>query len=142
MLNEAMLQEELNKLANKTALMVFTDKVACEKWNGVPDEFKMDRLLEIRVFDESAEFRAVRDCMGAEFYARTLEADSENEIQEIQYLDIDDTKSSGHKYVTTGGGEYELPVADAKTITICNVIECDEDGVYRVVDFRIVKVGE
>lgn len=127
-------------------LAIYTDKVLWFK----PEELQQDsfgNLLELRAYNEMSELRALRDTLGTDFAWRLVvdgEADKEGDaydahFDESQYLDIDSHKSHGNDYVATGGGAYRLPIRNAKMIQVRNYINYGvDDGMARVVDFRIV----
>ena len=112
----------------------------------------MEHLLEARVFNDKSEIKIMRGTIADNFYFRLIDdskldseqnskPDSEQYIDEMHYLDIDlDNKNtSGNNYVTTGGGYYSLPVADAERIKIRNYISFDEQNIAQISDFRVVK---
>ena len=104
----------------------------------------MEHLLEARVFNDKSEIKIMRGTIADNFYFRLIDdskPDSEQYIDEVHYLDIDlDNKNtSGNNYVTTGGGYYSLPVADAERIKIRNYISFDEQNIAQISDFRVVK---
>ena len=102
------------------------------------------RLLEIRCFDETGEFRAVRPTPDLSFSEREITSDeswADGYYDEAQYLDIDTARSNkkadGWIYAT-GGGRYHLP-EDAGMIMIRNYYRYDEEGIARKYDWRLVK---
>ena len=106
-------------------------------------EHALERLLDVRAYDENSEFRAVRDsidnaCMLS--WRTVSDEDFEDPLDDVQYLDIDAKQSNVDKgeYCTTGGGKYSLPLANAERVKVRNYISYDEDGLARLVDFRIV----
>lgn len=120
-------------------LAIFTD---CVRWTA-PCEFdkdRLDNLLEVRAYHRSAEAHAVRTMLDSDFAYRLAKDDSYDwHFDDAQYLDKNDQKSCGRTYVTTGGGEYKLPVENATKVLIRNYVCHDEhDGMARIVDFRIV----
>ena len=105
-----------------------------------------DKLLEIRCFDESGEFRAVRTTSDKSFSEREITSDeswADGYYDEAQYLDIDtkrtEKKADGWIYAT-GGGRYHLPeeVKDQKLILVRNYYSFDKEGVARKYDWRLV----
>lgn len=110
-------------------------------------------LLELRIFNEDEEFRAVRTAMKRTFTWRVAsEADVDEMLysSEIQLLDKDekmldkDEKLTGSsdgvntKFRATGGGCYTLPVSrEADRIEIVNYICYDEYGNIQFSDYRI-----
>lgn len=136
-----------------TALAIYTAGVACFVWTGqleapsnvaVGDKSDYDHLLELRLFNEQAEFHALRGAMGKPFSWRLID-DAKGDfecIDEKQLLDIDEDRSGKCDpgvYYSIGGGRYSLPVADAKRVLVRNYIDFDDEGMARVVDFRIVE---
>lgn len=103
-----------------------------------------DRLLEIRCFDESGEYRAIRTTLDTPFSEREITCDDscgDGCFDEAQYLDIDTerTKKEADGWVyTTGGGRYHLPEG-AKMILTRTYYRYDEEGIARKYDWRLVK---
>ena len=126
-------------------------------------DLREDSLLEIRCFDETGEYHAVRDLPGAPFSEREIAEDTERAVDaggafaeaaygdgsfdEAQYLDIDakktEARNDGWTY-TTGGGRYRLP-ADAEDKTMI-LVRCyyrfDGDGAARKYDWRLVRFAD
>lgn len=133
-------------------LAIFTDEV---KWTtlGDFDGSHVEKLLELRAYNENEELHGVRDTIGADAkFAWRIVSDERQGVAEscydahfddTQYLDIDEKRSSSGSYVTTGGGDYRLPsedARDARKVVVRNYIIFDNDGMARIVDFRIVKL--
>ena len=103
-----------------------------------------DRLLELRCFDESGEYRAVRATPDVSFSEREITDDGsyrDGQQDEAQYLDIDTarTKKEADGWVyATGGGRYHLP-EEAKMILVRNYYRYDEEGIARKYDWRLMK---
>ncbi len=141
-------------------LALQTDAMLCGKAEAF-SKATPDRLLELRVFDETRELWAHRSATGREFAWRIADdaaleetlaaggetgffANPENYRMEItQYLDIDGTYKlpieSNRKLRTTGSGYYELPITDDDAaVRLVQYIRYDEPAcAARVVDFRI-----
>lgn len=122
---------------------VYTDRFCCAAYKPIED---ISHALEIRLFDENGEFKAVRGNIGGEFRWRYIsdkdisESDKkEYTYDEFQYLDIDDNKTSGTKYVSIGGGEYGMPATGYERVVIRHYGDYDEDGMFGLKDFRLVK---
>ena len=125
----------------------YTTRIFCDEFSGTVDDAV--HLLEIRLFNENAEIRASRPEIGMPFtwrISRFREALSGDETfedrtyTEQQYLDIDSTKSFGRNYTATGGGRYTLPVENAEKLEIRNYCIYDDNGILKIVDFRIVRI--
>lgn len=138
---------------NSIALALYTDKIICDNFNGIED---IEHLLELRIFNDNVEFKAIRGSMEKDFIWRIIDDnDFKEKIEELEdsyirdfnkltlnethYLDIDSLKSNGNTYFATGGGKYNLPVVNAEKIEIRNYISYDEQGLACIEDFRIVK---
>lgn len=129
----------------------YTTRIACENYNGKIDDIA--HLLEIRLFNSTCEIRAARSVIGKPFIWRKINDDKfkenlsgteenfdERTYSETQYLDIDSTKSNGKNYFFTGGGYYTLPVENAEKIEIMHYGVYDENGLFVLSDFRIVRI--
>ena len=124
------------------AFAIWTDKAdfVLDKEAALHEE----RLLEIRCFDESGEFRAVRTTPDLPFSQREITCDeswADGFYDEAQYLDIDTarTKKEADGWVyATGGGRYHLP-EEAKMILTRSYYRYDEEGIARKYDWRLVK---
>lgn len=128
----------------------YTNGIFCDEFSGNVGDAA--HLLEIRLFNENAEIRAFRPELGIPFtwriiddsrFRKALSGDETFEDRtytEQQYLDIDSTKSSGRNYTATGGGRYTLPVENAEKLEIRNYCIYDDNGILKIVDFRIVRI--
>lgn len=144
-------------------LAYYTSSVVCGTYKDTvctPPIADVNHLLELRVFNETSEFRAVRSDIGKAFLCRTaddlffqtqltgkdFEEQFKNRIfKEIHFLDIDSTRTkaaeNGTTFFSTGGGEYTLPT----TMDICKVQMqsyinySEETGNALIVDWRVVK---
>ena len=105
------------------------------------------RLLEIRCFDKTGEYRAVRTTPDMPFSEREITSDeswADGYYDEAQYLDFDtartEKKADDWTYAT-GGGRYHLPedAKDQKLILVRNYYRFDEEGIARKYDWRLVK---
>ena len=123
------------------AFAIWTDKAdfILDKEAALQEE----KLLEIRCFDESGEFRAVRPAPDQPFSQREITCDedwADGYYDEAQYLDIDTARTGkeadGWVYAT-GGGRYHLPEA-AKMILTRTYYRYDEEGIARKYDWRLV----
>lgn len=116
-------------------------------FNGIKD-----RLLEIRVFCEEYELLITRGYLGEDFTWR-IAADYyeengqkktvDNFIEEEHFIDINE-EYSGEKLengnlgiMSIVGGRYELPIESERKVKIRNYFTYDENGIAKVVDFRI-----
>ncbi|MBP3760645.1 MAG: hypothetical protein J6I55_04100 [Ruminococcus sp.] len=154
--------DDINKtisefITDGNMILMYTNRFICCQQQEISD---VEHLLEARVFNDTSEIKIMRGTIVDNFYFRLIDdskpdseqnskpdseqnskPDSEQYIDEVHYLDIDlDNKNtSGNNYVTTGGGYYSLPVADAERIKIRNYISFDEQNIAQISDFRVVK---
>ncbi len=132
---------------------VYSDRFFC----GNSIEGDISHLMELRIFNENSELKICRYDLSSDFHWRyiddsrfidTISKETDGFLRdfnnrtfdEISFLDIDSKKSSGKDYVTTGGGKYSLPVANAERIKTRSYIDYDENGILSINDFRIVKI--
>lgn len=118
---------------------VYTTKFSCTRYSPVED---IARALEIRLFDEHGELKAIRSNIGREFVWRYITDDGvpkDCTYDEVQYLDA--AKNDSTKYTAIGGGEYEMPEAGYERVVIRHYGEYDDNsGMFSLRDFRIVKL--
>jgi hypothetical protein len=128
-------------------LAIYTDAI---RWTDT-EQFcaevstKLDKLLEVRAYNKDSEFHAVRSFMGEAFSWRIVcdeDYASDAMIDDEQALDVNSRhrRTVGNHYVATGGGDFDLPLAGAKSVVLRNYIVYDEDGLAGVDDFRIVRL--
>ncbi len=128
---------------------VFTDELYIRNINDERlQNIDTDKLLEIRVFKESGEFRLIRPNIGQDFYERqSLDEGVDDNSYDIEaYLDISDNRNEGNYAASINGGKYELPqgkVEAGKMLKIRNYLTYDEEtGQARVYDWRLVEFTE
>lgn len=152
--NESDIPELFNSRLNGRevyAYCQYTTGISCTTYDGVIDDIA--HLLEVRLFDLTSEIRAVRYGVGKPFIWREIddekfkerlssadESFEERTYSEKQYLDIDTTKSSGKNYRFIGGGSYTLPIENAEKIELMHYGNYDENGIFTLLDFRIVRI--
>lgn len=111
-------------------------------------EERIEKLLELRMFNEDAEYKAIRTDIGREFRFRSIDDTAEERdcFDEIQMLDIDTEVHLPDGYVqATGGGRYHLPiqhVKDAKVRVRHYLVKDETNGQARVDDWRLVTLME
>ena len=97
--------------------------------------------LEIRLFDESGELKAIRANIGQDFIWRYINDDGVSDdctYDETQYLDA--AKNDSTDYVSIGGGHYEMPDAGYERVLIRHYGEYNADGMFELKDFRLKKL--
>lgn len=138
-------ENEINSLLEKYSsddsklFCVYTTKFCCTEYRAIDD---IAHTLEIRLFNESGEFKAVRANIGREFVWRYITDEGIPKdciYDEYQYLDVDATKTNGTDYVSIGGGHYEMPEEGLVKVHIRHYGEYDDDGMFGLKDFRIVR---
>ena len=143
--NDKVSEDKLNvlleeyKTDNSLLFCVYTTKFSCTKFSPIED---ITHALELRLFDEYSEFKAVRANMGREFVWRYITDDDvpkDCTYDEVQYLDT--AKNDSTKYTAIGGGEYEMPDAGYDRVVIRHYGDYDKkSGMFSLGDFRIVKL--
>lgn len=130
----------LEKYSGKTLFCIYTTHFCCTNNTTVEDT---KHLLELRLFDENSELKAVRANIGQPFFWRYItdeDVPDDCTYDELQYLDIDKTKTGGTEYVSIGGGHYQMPREGLERVLIRHYGEYDsESGMFSLKDFRIVK---
>ena len=141
-----------------------------DEWNGIRglqettgrdiDDISAElekNLIELRVFNESCEYKLFRSGVGREFLCRIIQSKDEAEGRQYgdfydqkQFLDIDgrrskETFAATHTVFPTGGRKkYRLPInafnEDACIIVRYYLERYKQTGQARVFDWRIVKI--
>lgn len=121
------------------------------------DALNVDKLLELRVFNEKGEYRLIRPDIGQNFRIRCIiDNKLEEQNQPISYFDkdlyLDISKVNGCMVSSANGGEYELPsgklnIGEGMMLTIRNYLSYNDqgknaDGQARISDWRIVGFKE
>lgn len=135
-----------------------TDAYRVGYWkDAVQAEIREDHLLSLRVFNKDREVRLSRFDIGQPFTLRDrddvqMPPKDENGqpmyIDEWQILDKDDKGSKGIHLVTTGGGEYEFPLATIRRPEVLiryyltSLTQEGESGQTYVSDWRCVTFGK
>ena len=110
-----------------------------------------DKVLDIRFFDRNAEHRLFRTGIGEAFYQRSIRdreegIDLRDHYDEVQFLDIDDSKGHEGGFVrSTGGGRYYLPlqrIKDARIRIRYYLGRYESTGQARIEDWRAVELME
>ncbi len=135
---------------------VYTTRFGCDRYDGSIDDIA--HALEIRLFDEEYELKAVRAQIGRPFKWRLIDDEifrqklaDETDVYsgsfekltypEKQYLDIDTKKTEpdSRLYTAIGGGTYTLPESGLECAEIRHYGSYDEDGLFVLGDMRIVR---
>ena len=118
---------------------VYTTKFCCTKYGTITD---VAHALEIRLFNERGELKAVRANIGKDFVWRYISDEDVTKdcvYDEVQYLDA--AKNDSTEYTSIGGGCYEMPEAGFERVVIRHYGEYDtKSGMFSLKDFRIVKL--
>jgi hypothetical protein len=141
-----------NLISEGYYLALLTDRIECATYDKLVN-LDCAKLLDLRVFNEDYEIRAVRGTLGKDFqirdsrgYSKLLDDAHWDEARfEDHYLDISGQPKSGESpqdgfiYAATGGGVYRLPQDNLEKIRIETLYQEDtETGTYQPFDFRIV----
>ena len=127
--------EKLN--VYKYKLAIFTDRV---DFIDSINEADVEKLLEIRAFDESSELKYIRSTVDAEFKGRELNDADKLYFDETYYLDIDTAKTSVDDTLlktAIGGGKYHLP-EDKKMLKVRYYYKYDDNGIAKKYDWRLL----
>lgn len=133
-------------------IAVLSDRVDCGLFkNGAfisaatGAESDFSKLLELRVFNEKAEYRAFRDNLGETKLFQRIASDDNPKyaicFDELQYLDIDSKRKSGNEneLFTTGGGAYYLfNKNDKRKVLVRTYLKPGVHGLEYAFDWRIV----
>lgn len=108
----------------------------------------IEKVTEIRAFNETKEIWLHRDSLGIDFYFREINDNDISEdsyFDETQLLDIDTDfkpieKDSKTTFVATGGGKYTLPIhSDVNAVIVRNYLRFNKaTGRAEVYDFRVL----
>lgn len=132
-------------------IITYTDSFEVIKYSDLSDaKIKEEKLLDIRIFNESAEIRMYRDYCGNTFYPIVEIVDSRMQdkfeyYDDYQYIDIDtkrSVKNSDGKVRATGGGWYRFPFSgkdiEGIKLQIRNYVAFDQNGQAYIKAWRLV----
>lgn len=135
-------------------IAVLSDRVDCGQYRGglfisaeTEAESDFTKLLELRVFNEEAEYRAFRDNLGdTEFFERIASDDDQKyavRYDELQYLDIDAARTAKcgeeNALITTGGGKFYLfDKENKRKVLVRTYLKKGEHGIEFAFDWRII----
>lgn len=140
-----------NEIDNGYIVAALTDQYIVDTWPMT--EFSLDgkesRVLELRVFNSSVEYKLIRPDIASEFIFRDSNSiEYDYSYTENQFLDIDTDKSAEMPngwVMATGGGKYKLPVSrieDAYIVIEYYVSKYPDSGQARICDWRMVGIKE
>ena len=94
------------------------------------------------VLNEKGKYEDVQNARNIEYTDNREDYASDAMIDDEQALDVNSRhrRTVGNHYIATGGGDFDLPLAGAKSVVLRNYIVYDEDGLAGVDDFRIVRL--
>ena len=132
-----------------------TDEFIVDTWPMTNStlEGKEQKILEVRVFNDTRDVKLFRTDIGKDFKPIRVADDDDDEYKDVysfteeQILDIDTKKSEeGPGYVKTiGGGRYYLPVRGGKVpkVVIKYYVSDDhETGMAKITDWRVAGFRE
>lgn len=111
------------------AIIMTTDRFVADEYplstqNKEYLKSNIEKLLDMRIFNEHAEYRVFRGDIGRSFMMRfKQDTEGEDYYDDEQYLDIDESRSApgfqkGKQVRATGGGYYALPLDSCKGIKL------------------------
>ena len=106
------------------AVVILTDEVRVSKYNGeiaLSSEEYINKLLDMRVFDNDCELHIFRSDVGRKFNCRILKNDGTDMYEDYQILE---------------DNNWEALVGKEK-IKLVNHIRCDESGQAYIYDWRL-----
>lgn len=129
------------EMAQGYAVVMLTDRFIVDRYPLSTENEQLlgavfeQKLLDMRVFNESMEYRLFRTDAGKEFKFSSLPDEGREFFDDFHYLDIDEKRSEetfrrDGTVRATGGGYYRLPLEDyhnAKVI-IRNYVDYDENS--------------
>ncbi len=127
-------------------LACLTDEFIVDTWPMTNNSFngKEGKILEIHVFNEHKEERLIRTDISKKFKYKQIDDSDKDFFDEYHYIDIDTKKlheSGDTNVVTTGGGEFNLPLKVKKNagLKIRYYLSRYEDtGHVKLSDWRMV----
>ena len=148
--------EKVCKMDNGSVVVVCTDKFEVftqKQFMQAYSEKKVaiEKVLDIRAFDEQKEIRLMRDYVSSAFAMYDIEdsvmkESGYDQFVDYQYLDIDCKKSKeldGEVYAT-GGGKYLYPYdyGEETKAKIVNYVKYDENGQSMLMAWRLAGFEE
>lgn len=136
-------------------IAILSDKIDCGTVSegklvsaDTGNEPDLNKLLELRVFNENREYRAYRDNLSELSFEERIVSDDPKKYSscydELQYLDRDDKRitaeGKGNELFATGGGRYFLPEKAIKKrkVLVRTYLKADDYGMEYAADWRIV----
>ena len=138
-------------ISNGWIIAALTDEYIVNEWPLQETDLiaKEEKILEVLIFNESEECKLSRSDIGKPFAFRRLSDrdDNRDTYDELQFLDIDETKDKDavDRVTSTGGGKYKLPLTNIKNARIrirYYLGKYDATGQARIEDWRIVEFME
>ena len=152
MIDIKMLIEQTRNMEDGFIIASGTDRLLADHWplkHWKEDDFDLNKMLEIRIFNISQEVKWFRPDIASNFKIRTM-TDEGDVFDEWQYLDIDTKQQiqsidKGNMVQSTTGGKYFIPVSDISVKTAIHIrcrIDYYPSGKAYVSDFRCIEFGE
>ena len=146
--------EQFGKSNGKVyAVLSYSDTFEVLEYNDFYNEVcDADKLLDLRIFDETAEMRLYRDYCGQDFYPIVIVSDEllkSDYYDDYQYVDIDLKRTLNDRnrrlgmVRATGGGWYRFPFdseneLNGLKVKIRNYVTYDENGQASLYAWRLV----
>ena len=131
---------------NGYILASLTDEYIVDTWPMTKYSLagKEDKILEIHIFNNKVEERLIRTDLSKDFiYCEVIDTDRDF-FDEYHYIDVDSKRlhlSNNGMTFTTGGGEFNLPLAEkenSKIIIRYYLDRYDGTGHVKLSDWRMV----
>ena len=144
--------------ANAVLIACFTDSFRADRADRMLETVQSDleKLLELRVFNEKQELWIHRSSQGGDFHWRVASEENMGEerrrfcFETRQLLDLGEPIEATPKFEnglrvlrTEGGRRLLLPIQGTdRYVRIMNYVDYDEDGVANASDYRLIGFAE